>query len=121
MTSDVSDPVRVLLAESLKAWRIEGSVMRNSDGRLVVSAGAIQVQVENAPPDVPFRWFVTHGSRRRGAVSLVAVLRQVRGALDPGYETARVRIASPALGHSFAASSETSHGNHKQQPGGRTT
>jgi hypothetical protein len=34
------------------------------------------------------------GDRRRGAISLVAVLRQVRTALDPGYATMRVRVAA---------------------------
>jgi hypothetical protein len=40
---------------------------------------------------------VTVDGRRRGAVSLVAVLRQLRAALDPGYAKTRVRIAASAL------------------------
>jgi hypothetical protein len=36
---------------------------------------------------------ITDG-RRRGAISLVAVLRQVRTALDPGYATMRARLAA---------------------------
>jgi hypothetical protein len=44
-----------------------------------------------------FRWTVTIDGRTRGAISLVAVLRQVREALDPGYTAVRVRIAAAAL------------------------
>ena len=40
-----------------------------------------------------FRWIVTVEGRKRGAISLVAVLRQVREALDPGYAGSRVRVA----------------------------
>jgi hypothetical protein len=40
---------------------------------------------------------VTIDDRRRGAVSTVAVLRQVRTALDPGYATLRARIAVAPL------------------------
>jgi hypothetical protein len=36
---------------------------------------------------------VTINGRKRGAVSLIAVLRQVRTALDPGYAINRVRMA----------------------------
>jgi hypothetical protein len=44
-----------------------------------------------------FRWMVTVDGRKRGAISLVAVLRQVREALDPGYAASRVRIAVAPL------------------------
>ena len=37
------------------------------------------------------------GDRRRGAISLVAVLRQVRATLDPGYAVMRVRITAFSL------------------------
>jgi len=40
---------------------------------------------------------VSIDGRRRPAISLVAVLRQVREALDPGYATNRVRIAIAPL------------------------
>jgi hypothetical protein len=36
---------------------------------------------------------VTINGHKRGAISLVAVLRQIRTALDPGYTASRVRIA----------------------------
>jgi hypothetical protein len=51
------------------------------------------IRVEPAPPDLPFRWIVIVDGRRRSAISLVAVLRQVHAALDPGYATMRARIA----------------------------
>jgi hypothetical protein len=34
------------------------------------------------------------GDRKRGAISLLAVLRQVRAVLDPGYATMRVRVTA---------------------------
>lgn len=37
---------------------------------------------------------VIAGGRRRGAISLLAVLRQVRAALDPGYAAQRVRVTA---------------------------
>ena len=40
---------------------------------------------------------VTVDGRKRGAISLVAVLRQVREALDPGFATNRVRVAVSPL------------------------
>ena len=49
---------------------------------------------QQAPPDLPFRWMVIIGDRKRGAISLVAVLRQVRAVLDPGYATMRVRVTA---------------------------
>jgi hypothetical protein len=40
---------------------------------------------------------VTIDGRRRSAISLVSVLRQVREALDPGYAANRVRVALTPL------------------------
>jgi hypothetical protein len=48
-------------------------------------------------PHAVFRWTVTVDGRKRVAVSLVAVLRHVREALDPGYAAIRVRIAVAPL------------------------
>ena len=121
MTRDEPDRVLCLLAESLKAWRIDGSVERASDGCLIVSDGAARVCIEAAPPSLPFRWFVTHGSRRRGAVSLVAVLRQVRSALDPGYEMTRVRIAASNNGQSSPSASQRPFASNNATSGGRTS
>ena len=90
------DLVRELLAESVHAWRVVASVQRANDGALVI-AGAKDIRIERAPPHAMFRWMVTVDDRARPAISLVAVLRQVREALDPGYATNRVRIAVTPL------------------------
>jgi hypothetical protein len=89
--------VHELLAQSLIAWRIGGHAVRDADGAVVISGLAGDIRVERAPQGAPFRWTVTAAGRRRAAVSLVAVLRQVRGALDPGYVANRVRIAVSPL------------------------
>jgi hypothetical protein len=89
--------VRKLLAESLAAWRIGGHAVDDAGGAIVVSGPDGELRVERAPPGAPFRWTVTAGGRRRAAVSLVAVLRQVRGALDPGHAASRARIAASPL------------------------
>ena len=87
-----------LLTQSLVAWRLSGSVRGTTDGSIVISCGAIDITVEAAPPNGPFRWMVTVGGRRRRpAISLVAVLRQVRTALDPGYARSNVRVAVAPL------------------------
>jgi hypothetical protein len=44
-----------------------------------------------------FRWLVTIDGRTRPAISLLAVLRQVREALDSGYAANRVRVAVAPL------------------------
>ena len=82
-----------LLAQSLVAWRLTGSVRGTSDGAIVVTCGQHNVRIEPAPSDLPFRWIVIVDSRSRPAISLVAVLRMVRAALDPGYAAMRARIA----------------------------
>ena len=51
-------------------------------------------KVKPAPSDLPFRWLVAVDDRERPAISIVAVLRQVHEALDPGYATRRVRIGA---------------------------
>ena len=89
--------VQALLTESLVAWRLAGEVRRAADGALVVTCADTDIRVERAPPDPPFRWMVTVAGRRRGAVSLPAVLRQVRAALDPDHAGERVRIALAPL------------------------
>jgi hypothetical protein len=40
---------------------------------------------------------VTVDGRKRGAISLVGVLRQVREAVDPGYASYRVRVAVSSM------------------------
>jgi len=39
--------------------------------------------VKPAPPDLPFRWLITVDDRERPALSIVAVLRQVRETSAP--------------------------------------
>ena len=95
MNEAPSDLARDLLAQSLIAWRVAGSVERASDGALVIG-GTKDIRIERAP-HVMFRWMVTVDGRKRGAISLVAVLRQVREALDPGYAANRLRIAVAPL------------------------
>jgi hypothetical protein len=82
-----------LMSQSLIAWRLTGSVHNSSDGGVLIVCGEHSIRIEPAPPDLPFRWIVIVGDRRRAAISLVSVLRQVRAVLDPGYATMRLRIA----------------------------
>jgi hypothetical protein len=89
-----ADHVRELMKQSLVAWRLTGSVRGTTDGAILMSCDEHEIRIERAQPDSPFRWMVTIDKRRRGAISLVAVLRQVRAALDPGYATMRVRVAA---------------------------
>jgi hypothetical protein len=84
-----------LLALSLAAWRVGGNVERTSDG--IVIGGTNDIRIQPAPQDSIFRWIVTIDGRRRGAISLLAVLRQVREALDPEHAASRVRIAAAPL------------------------
>jgi hypothetical protein len=92
-----SDLARELLAQSVAAWRVAGSVARAGDGALVIDGNGKDIRIERAPPHSMFRWTVTVDGRKRAAISLVAVLRQVREALDPGYAANRVRIAVAPL------------------------
>jgi hypothetical protein len=91
-----NDLASELLTQSLAAWRVDGSVARASDGALVIHGISKDIRIERAPSQM-FRWMVTIDGRKRGAISLVAVLRQVREALDPGYAAIRVRIAVAPL------------------------
>jgi hypothetical protein len=88
--------VAALIAESLAAWRVAGNVEETCD-RVVVTGGAKQIGIAPAAADSMFRWPVTVDARTRPAISLVAVLRQVREALDPGYAANRVRVAVAPL------------------------
>ena len=86
-----------LLAQSLLAWRVAGKVERDGDGAVVIAGARKNIRIDPAPPRQMFRWMVTIDGRRRGAISLLAVLRQVREALDPDYAATRVRIAVAPL------------------------
>ncbi len=91
--SAISEHLHALMTQSLVAWRLAGSVRSTGDDAVLVSCQEHNIRIEPAPPDLPFRWIVSIDNRRRAAISLVAVLRQVRTALDPGYATMRARIA----------------------------
>ena len=86
-----------LLTQSLVAWQVAGQVARESDGTLVIDGGRRPIRIDAVPEHDVFRWMVTIDGRKRGALSLVAVLRQVREALDPGYAANRVRVAAAPL------------------------
>src|SRR5262249_10972648 len=85
--------LHALMRESLAAWRLIGSVHSTNDGAILVSCRGHNIRVEQAPPDLPFRWVVIVDDHRGAATSVVAVLRQARAALAPGYATMRARIA----------------------------
>ena len=97
MTGVPAELLCELLAHSFVAWRVPGSVQRNGDGAIVIGGNAKKIRIDPAPRDLMFRWMVTVDGRKRGAISLIAVLRQVREALDPGYATNRLRLALAAL------------------------
>jgi hypothetical protein len=82
-----------LLAQSLLAWGLIGRVQIENDHAILIACNATRIRIEPSLPGLPFRWMVTINGRKRGAISLAAVLRQVRAALDPGYVINRVRIA----------------------------
>jgi hypothetical protein len=96
VSAAANELVHELLVESLAAWRVSGRVVRAADGALVIAGGRKDIRIERAPHAM-FRWTVTADGRTRGAISLTAVLRQVREALDSGYAANRVRIAVAPL------------------------
>ena len=81
------------MEQSLHAWRLNGTVRGTADGATLVSCDTHQIRIEPAPPGLPFRWAVTVDNHRRGAISIIAVLRQVRAVLDPGYTPMQARVA----------------------------
>jgi hypothetical protein len=86
-----------LVVQSLAAWRVAGAVERARDGAIVIRGARKDIRIDAVPSDPMFRWMVTIDGRTRRAISVVAVLRQVREALDPGYAASRVRVALTAL------------------------
>lgn len=86
-----------LLVQSLVAWRLVGDVRRSHEGAIVIRGALEDIRIDFAPSDPMFRWVVTTGRRKRQAISLVGVLRQVREALDPGYAANRVRVVLTPL------------------------
>src|SRR5262249_46380029 len=90
---------RELLGASLAAWRLAGEATVADDSAILIdrTASGRRVQIEPKPHDPTFRWVVTVDGRRRPAVSLIAVLRHVRAALDPDYAATRVRVTVASL------------------------
>ncbi len=86
-----------LIEQSLIAWRLLARARRSEDGAIEITGLGRAVRIERAAAGEPFRYMVTVDGRRRPALSLVAVLRQVRIALDPAYDKNRVRIAVEPL------------------------
>jgi hypothetical protein len=91
------DLARELMVQSLAAWRVAGAVQHSRDGAIVICGARKDIRIDAAPSDPMFRWTVTIDGRKRGAISVVGVLRQVREALDPGYAASRVRVALTPL------------------------
>jgi hypothetical protein len=88
--------VHALMSESLRAWSVAAQAEPAGD-RAVIITSKKQIKIEVAPAESRFRWLVTIDGRTRPALSLLAVLRQVRGALDPGYAGSRLRVAVAPL------------------------
>ena len=97
MSAVPTDLAYELLTQSLLAWRVAGSVVRTDDGALVINGNGKDISIDRAPLHLMFRWMVTVDGRKRGAISLLAVLRQVREAVDPAYAANRVRMAAAPL------------------------
>ena len=86
-----------LLVQSLAAWRVDGGVQGARDGAIMIGGGRKDIRIDPTPSDPMFRWMVTIDGRKRGATSIVGVLRQVRDTLDPGYAANRVRVTLTPL------------------------
>ena len=97
MSAATVDLTCELMAQSLAAWRVAGAVERARDGAIVIRGARKDIRIDAVPSDPMFRWMVTIDGRTRRAISVVAVLRQVREALDPGYAASRVRVALTPL------------------------
>jgi hypothetical protein len=88
-----------LVGQSLAAWRLAGEATCTHDGAVVIdrTGSGRRVRIEPRPRDSMFRWMVTFDGRKRPAISLLAVLRQVRAALDPDFAATRVRVTVASL------------------------
>jgi hypothetical protein len=93
------DLVAELVRQSLAAWRLAGEATCTRDGAVVIdrTGNGKRLTIEPNAPDSMFRWAVTVDGRKRPAMSLPAVLRHVRAALDPDYAATRVRVSVASL------------------------
>ncbi len=90
--------VAELLTECFSVWRVDAHAEQVDDGSILISGDGKSIGIDAAPPEQDmFRWLVSIDGRQRPAVSVVAVLRQVRQALDPGYPANRVRVTVAPL------------------------
>lgn len=100
--TDSATALHRLLGESLRAWRVPARAEQGGDGAICITGLGFEIRISRAAPGLPFRWMVAgaapNGAARiRPAVSVIAVLRQVRQALDAGHEPQRLRIAASPL------------------------
>ena len=84
-----------LLAASLEAWKVAGSVTVEPDGALLLAwqaAPDMPLRIARAPAGLPFRWQVTYAGRTRSVASVAGVLRTVRAVVDPEHNSLRLRV-----------------------------
>ena len=90
--------VAELLTESFSVWQVDARAEQVDDGGILIFGDGKSIRIDPAPPQQDmFRWLVTIDGRQRPAVSVVAILRQVRQALDSGYAASRVRVTVAPL------------------------
>lgn len=86
--------VLALVRTSLGLWRVDAAVRRSDDGRIVIEAPGLDVEIGRAPSELPFRWLIETAGRQRPASSVAGLLRNLRMLLEPQFRPARARIAS---------------------------
>ena len=84
--------MRRLLEHSLVAWRVIGRVDVLDAATITIDCFGRIVTVAAVDIASPFRWMVTCDGRTRPAVSVLAVLRQVRAYLDRQHAPGRLRV-----------------------------
>ena len=85
-----------LLEESLAVWHLSGQVVVQEDA-MTVRAGERSLRIAIPPQGVPFRWMVMTAEKSRGVMSVSALLRTVRNALDPEHAGSRLRLAPQGM------------------------
>lgn len=96
-TPTAFDGLLDLLRQSLIAWHCPAQTSVSGSEphtiRVNVDDPKAMITIERAPAEMPFRWIIEAGGRKRTAASVVGVLRIVRQSVAPHYESAQVRIA----------------------------